>query len=335
MKKQTINLWKKEEYTYPCAGEFLPNITAYLHEDETVRPAMVVVPGGGYAFVSPTEGEIVAKRFYEAGYQAFVLTYTINMLQLKPLGKQPLRDISRAVRYIRYHAESLHVKCDQIVCCGFSAGAHLTGSLAVHYQDEELANEPYAEISNRPDAVLLCYPVITSGDKAHRGSFDLLLGQDAAEEKLTWASLEKQVTEDTPPAFLWQTMTDATVPVENSIMYTKACREAGVLCELHLFMEGRHGMSLANEDWATNNIGKDSIYTMMQQWQTLKTLYGQNPDMVPEMFVSSAKAESLPDFAVKWTEATVDFSKQEEQHADKSAMQWPELALTWMDKIFR
>ena len=94
-------------------------------------------------------------------------------------------------------------------------------------------------------------------------------------------------------------------------------------------------MSLANEDWATNNIGKDSIYTMMQQWQTLKTLYGQNPDMVPEMFVSSAKAESLPDFAVKWTEATVDLSKQEEQHADKSAMQWPELALTWMDKIFR
>ena len=61
MKKQTINLWNKEDYSYPCAGEFLPNITAYLHEDEEVRPAMLVVPGGGYAFVSPTEGEIVAK----------------------------------------------------------------------------------------------------------------------------------------------------------------------------------------------------------------------------------------------------------------------------------
>lgn len=94
-------------------------------------------------------------------------------------------------------------------------------------------------------------------------------------------------------------------------------------------------MSLANEDWATNNIGEDSIYTMMQQWQTLKTLYGQNPDMVPKMFVSSAKAESLPDFAVKWTEATTDPSKQEEQHKDASAMQWPDLALTWLNKILR
>ena len=165
MKKQTINLWNKEDYTYPCAGEFLPNITAYLHEDEDVHLAMLVVPGGGYAFVSPTEGEIVAKRFYEAGYQAFVLTYTINMYQLAPLKKQPLRDISRAVRYIRNFAECLRIKCDQVVCCGFSAGAHLTGSLAVHYQDQELAKELYAEISNRPDAVILCYPVITSGEK--------------------------------------------------------------------------------------------------------------------------------------------------------------------------
>lgn len=335
MKKQTINLWNKEDYSYPCAGEFLPNITAYLHEDEEVRPAMIVVPGGGYAFVSPTEGEIVAKRFYEAGYQAFVLTYTINLFQLAPLKKQPLRDISRAVRYIRNFAECLRIKCDQVVCCGFSAGAHLTGSLAVHYQDQELAKELYAEISNRPDAVILCYPVITSGEKAHRGSFDLLLGKDASEEELAWASLEKQVTADTPPAFLWQTFTDATVPVENSIMYTKACHSAGVLCELHLFMEGKHGMSLANEDWATNNIGEESIYTMMQQWQTLKTLYGQKPDMVPEMFASSAKAQTLQEFAAEWTKASMGCHQMEDQHADASAMQWPDLALTWLDKIFR
>lgn len=65
---KTIYLWKKEEYQYPCAGEFLPNITAYLHKDEKIRPAILVVPGGGYAMVSPAEGEIVAKKFFEAGY---------------------------------------------------------------------------------------------------------------------------------------------------------------------------------------------------------------------------------------------------------------------------
>ena len=159
---KTIYLWEKEEYQYPCAGEFLPNITAYLHEDETARPAVLVVPGGGYAMVSPTEGEIVAKQFFEAGCQAFVLTYTTNMFQIAPLHKQPLADISRAVRTIRGHAESLRVRSDRIACCGFSAGAHLVGSLAVHYQDAALKEGPFRDVSNRPDVVLLCSPVITS-----------------------------------------------------------------------------------------------------------------------------------------------------------------------------
>ena len=330
---QTFYLWKKEEYQYPCAGEFLPNITAYLHEDGQARPAVLVVPGGGYVMVSPTEGEIVAMRFFEAGYQAFVLTYTTNMFRITPLGKQPLKDISRAVCYIRSHAEKLCVQGDRIVCCGFSAGAHLVGSLAVHYHDPELKEGCSHEVSGRPDAVLLCYPVITSGEKAHRESFDLLLGEEPSEEQLVWASLENHVTNDTPPAFLWQTLTDELVPVENSILYARACRRAGVPCELHLFMEGRHGMSLANEDWAANNIGENSLYTMMQQWQTVKTLYMQNPAIVPEAFADAAKAENLVDFVAEWSKVTAEYQQQGEQHADVSIMQWVMLALAWLEKV--
>lgn len=199
----------------------------------------------------------------------------------------------RAVRHIRGNAAELRVQGGRIACCGFSAGAHLVGSLAVHYGDSELLEEPCQEVSNRPDAVLLCYPVITSGEKAHRDSFNLLFGENASEEQLAWASLEKHVTKDTPPAFLWQTLTDELVPVENSILYVKACRAAGVPCELHLFMEGGHGMSLANEDWADNNIGEGSLYTMTQQWQTMKTLHAQNPAALPETFASTAKSETL------------------------------------------
>ena len=331
---KTIYLWTKEEYRYPCAGGFLPNITAYLHDDEKLRTAMLVVPGGGYALVSPTEGEIVAKKFFEEGYQAFVLTYTTNMFQVMPLGKQPLKDISRAVRHIRGNAGELRIQSDRIACCGFSAGAHLVGSLAVHYQDPALKEEPCQEVSNRPDAVLLCYPVITSGEMAHRGSFELLLGKDASEEQLAWASLENHVTSDTPPAFLWQTLTDEAVPVENSILYTKACRAAGVSCELHLFMEGRHGLSLANEDWAENNLGEDSEYTMMQQWQTIKTLYGQNPAAIPETFTAAAKAENFKDFMAEWSRAAAEYQQQNEQHADASAAQWPELAFAWLEKVW-
>ena len=329
--KNTVYLWNKEEYQYPCAGEFLPNITTYLHEDDVVRPAMLVVPGGGYAMVSPTEGEIVAKRFFEAGYQTFVLTYTTNMFRIAPLHRQPLEDISRAVRCIRKHAEEWNIRRDRITCCGFSAGAHLVGSLAVHYREQE-ESEP--EISSRPDAVILCYPVITSGEKAHRESFELLLGQDASEEQLAWASLENHVTSDTPPAFLWQTITDELVPVENSILYAKACRKAGVSCELHLFMEGRHGLSLANDDWASGNFGKDSGYTMQQQWQTLRTMYRQNPDSVPEIFMDAALAENLTDFTAEWLKAAGGEQEQQETKADPSAVQWPSLALTWLDKIY-
>ncbi len=333
MKRQMIPLWTYAEYHYPYTGTFLPNIEAYLHEDGKTRPAMLVVPGGGYACVSATEGEIVAKRFYDAGYQAFVLTYTTNVLQLEPLLKQPLRDISRAVRCIHAHAEEWKTAYGQVVCCGFSAGAHLVGSLAVHYTDPVLAEEPHPELSNRPDAVLLCYPVITSGEKAHRGSFELLLGKDAAEEQRTWASLENHVTPETPPVFLWQTLTDEAVPVDNSILFAKACRKAGVPCELHLFMEGAHGMSLANDDWASGNFGDDSIYTMCQQWQTLKTLYAEEPARVPEIFASAAQAETLRDFSDAWWKAMKGLWPKTEHHADASASQWPVLALAWLDKI--
>lgn len=90
MRTEKITIWEQGEYDYPMAFGFEPNLRTYLHEDETVRPCMLVVPGGGYCIVSPTEGEIVAKKFYEKGYNAFVLTYTTNLLMAAPLKKQPI-----------------------------------------------------------------------------------------------------------------------------------------------------------------------------------------------------------------------------------------------------
>lgn len=86
MINETYPLWKKEEYTYPVKGGFIPNIFTYIHEDnDKLRPAMIVVPGGGYCVVSDTEAEIVAKEFYNKGYNAFVVTYTTNLLMTTPL----------------------------------------------------------------------------------------------------------------------------------------------------------------------------------------------------------------------------------------------------------
>lgn len=250
-----FDLWEQGEYSYPMAFGFMPNITAFIHDEDTQkRPGIIVVPGGGYRVVSPTEGEIVAREFYKEGYQAFVCTYTTNLLGAVPLNDQPIKDLSRAVRFVRKAAEEFKVLTNQVIICGFSAGAHLCGSLCVHFKD--VSDVRYEEISNRPDAAILSYPVITSGEYAHRDSFNALLGENPSEEQLAYVSLEKQVKSNTPPCFLWQTATDEAVPVENSYLMAEALHKQGISYAHHVFSSGKHGLSLANEAWARGEYGE-------------------------------------------------------------------------------
>lgn len=199
MINERIEIWKKEEYHYPAAHGFIPVMFSYIHEDEKKHPAMIIAPGGAYREVSPSEAHLPAMEFYGAGYNVFVLEYTINQLDEAPLKMQPLHDISRAIRMIRSRAEEFHIRPDRIAVCGFSAGAHLCGSLCVHNKDVEDPEEAYQNISNRPDAAILSYPVITSGKYAHRDSFVALFGKEPSEQELDYMSLENHVTKDTPP----------------------------------------------------------------------------------------------------------------------------------------
>ena len=148
MKFERINIWEESEYRYSAAFGFQPNLRTYLHEDADVKPCVLVIPGGGYRMVVPSEGEIIAKCFNDKGYQAFVGTYTTNFLGLEPLKLQPLKDISRMVRLIRARADEFHVIPDRIVICGFSAGAHLCGALCVHGQD--VRDSLYPSVRRRP-----------------------------------------------------------------------------------------------------------------------------------------------------------------------------------------
>ena len=117
--------------------------------------------------------------------------------------------------------------------------------------------EAYQNVSNRPDVAILSYPVITSGKYAHRDSFVALFGKEPSEQELDYMSLENHVTKDTPPCFLWQTVTDQTVPVENSYLFAQACAQAGVPFAQHVFSEGIHGLSVATEEWLEQNIGQE------------------------------------------------------------------------------
>ena len=101
---------------------------------------------------------------------------------------------------------------------------------------------------NRPDGMILAYPVITSGEFAHRGSFNNLIGDPQSEKLLYKLSLENSVGEHTPPAFIWHTLTDQSVPVENSLIFATAMKNANIPFELHIYPDGPHGLSLGTRE---------------------------------------------------------------------------------------
>ena len=321
MKKETLAIWQKGEYQYPLAFGFVPKLVSYIHEEgELARPCMLVVPGGAYCVVSPTEGEIVAMEFYEKGYNAFVLTYTTNPLMLEPLKDQPMRDLSRAIRFIRSRAGEFCIDPDRLVICGFSAGGNLCASVCVHFAD--ISDEVYEGISNRPDAAILSYPVITSGDKAHQGSIQALLGADATEAELKYMSLETQVTENTPPCFLWQTATDEAVPVENSYLFAQALKEKGITFAHHVFSCGKHGLSLANEKWAAGDYGEP--YTMEQTLAIAENVRNGNLE-VPK--------ETKDSFLSQFDMSEAEKAAADQKEANEEAVIWPVLAHQWLKTV--
>ena len=201
------------------------------------RPLVLVVPGGGYSHLSAREGDPVALQFAAAGYHTAVLRYAVGDDAAHGL---PLRQLVSAIGLVRQNAAQWHVLPDKIAVCGFSAGGHLALSGAV-LAVPGLPDPP------RPNAVILGYPVITAGEFAHRGSFVQLAGSEdaAAQQAFT---LEDKVTSDTPPVFVWHTMEDKTVPVENTLLLLAALRRAGVPCEAHLFEKGAHGTSISTAE---------------------------------------------------------------------------------------
>ena len=189
------------------------------------RPAVLILPGGGYTVTSDREAEPVALAFLEKGYNAFVLKYSTNSEAKYPL---QLNEATEALKYIRANSKEFNTNPCKIAVVGFSAGGHLAACLS-NISDE------------KPNAAVLCYPVITSGEFAHRGSIEAL-GDNI--------SVEDYVTEQTPPTFIWHTYEDASVPVENALIMANALRKNKIPLEMHIFQNGPHGLSLCNEQTA-------------------------------------------------------------------------------------
>lgn len=226
------------------------------------RPVILMCPGGGYEMTSDREAEPMAMQFLAMGYHVAILRYSVCPVRYPAA----LLQVAESVLYLKEHADEYHIDPEKIVVQGCSAGGHLAANYGIAWNSPFLTK--LMGMENNPErlcvaGLLLCYPVITSGEKAHEESFRNLLGEQY-EEKKEELSLENQVTPDTPPTFLWHTATDETVPVENSLYFFQACLQQGVSAELHIYPVGGHGLSLANEETCrANGIG---VQEECQSW---------------------------------------------------------------------
>ena len=209
------------------------------------------------------EGAPVARAFARDGVEAFVLEYDCTEV---PLGVKPLHTLSASVAWVREHAAQLGIAADRIAVGGFSAGAHLAGLLAATWHDADWFPAGTDLQAHRPNAAVLCYPVVSAGAYAHRGSFVRLAGENAAEQRRF--SLETLVSARMPRTFLWHTLTDATVPVENTLLLEAALRRENISHELHLFPHGVHGLALADLETADPMKGRVPD-RHINRWQAL------------------------------------------------------------------
>jgi acetyl esterase/lipase len=222
----------------------IPTLTAYLPEEgNSTGASFLVLPGGGYGALAAHEGEGYAKWLASHGIAAYVLKYRLGSSGYRhPV---MIGDAARALRTVRAWARRDGRDPARVGIIGSSAGAHLTSTLLVgHDAGKPEAADPIERESSRPDLGVLCYPVISSGEYAHRGSFNKLIGENPKKELLQELSTELHVTKNTPPTFLWHTVGDKAVPVQNALLFASALAKAGVPFELHVYEKGGHGMGL-------------------------------------------------------------------------------------------
>jgi acetyl esterase/lipase len=244
-----MQLWERDVPFYDRDfGQKEPSLTPYLSgggKGDGERGAVIVLPGGGYEMKADHEGAPIARMLNEAGISAFVLDYRVSPYR-HPI---PLLDAQRAVRLVRSRAKEFGIRPDRIAILGFSAGGHLASTAGTHFDaGNPHAVDPVDRESCRPDAMVLCYPVVSLGEFTHEGSRNNLIGGSPTADLRNSLSNELMVGNDTPPAFIWHTADDEAVPVENSLLFAGSLSAHGIEFELHVFPHGPHGLGLAPGD---------------------------------------------------------------------------------------
>lgn len=226
----------------------IPTLTPFAADPAKRNGAtMLILPGGGYGNLAEHEGTGYAQFFAAHGITAYVLKYRLGSNGYRhPI---MLNDAARALRLLRTLARRDGLDPNRIGVIGSSAGGHLASTLLTLYDSgNPNAADPIERESARPDLGILCYPVISFGEFAHAGSRRNLLGDNPPADLVQKLSTELQVTKNTPPTFIWHTVEDKSVPVENALLFASALRRAGVPFSLHVYERGAHGLGFGRPD---------------------------------------------------------------------------------------
>ena len=225
------------------ADKDIPTLTPFWADaDKATGASFIVCPGGGYAHLAPHEGEPFARWLNSLGISAFVLKY-----RLTPDGYRVptiLLDAARAVRLVRTNAAEWNLDPKRVGLLGSSAGGHLTATLITQFDAGKPDSEDAVEhASSRPDLAVLCYAFILF-DVPDAKREEKFLGPNGTDAEKKLCSPRLNVRSDTPQTFIWQTVEDKSVVVENAFAFASALKEKGVPFDLHLYEKGSHGIGL-------------------------------------------------------------------------------------------
>lgn len=298
----TMRLWTgrapgaigRSDQDTPTLTEFSPQ---RHHGNGT---AVIVAPGGAYiSLAGNLEGRQVADWFAARGIAAFVLKYRIAPRYRWPI---QLEDAQRAVRYVRSHAKTYGIAPNRIGMIGFSAGGHLTAMVATHFDaGEPNATNPIDRVSDRPDFIILGYPVISFEQLPRDSGWpNVFLGPHPSPHLIEELSTNLHVTAHTPPTFIYATTDDNLVPVEQSILFYSALHAAGVSVEMHLFAHGPHGTGLGS-----SNPSLDLWPQLLENWLRARGLLSVAPQAMMKvrvrgpLSIDSTMGELLSDPAAR------------------------------------
>lgn len=246
----------------PTLTLYLPYNLEEMGRQDQKRPTILLCPGGGYRYTSERETEPMALKFLGEGYNVCVLDYSVSPHHYPT----QIRETAAAMELIHHNAAQWNVDTERVVIMGCSAGAHL----AAHYSNAYACTEVREVFpkSKRPKASILCYPVITAdAHHCHKLSIQRVSGhEELTEADIARFSCERLVTEDTPPAFIWHTTADQTVPVMNSLLYAQALTEHKIPYALHIYPAGRHGLSTVDAQTLDGTIDPSTAYA--HEWLT-------------------------------------------------------------------